>query len=128
MPVRTPVPAATCQVRGGGVEEHHRGDVGREHLVEALERPARRPLDVHGRDLALGRPVQVEEQLVDLREVLDALGQALARLAGLLHEVAAEAARHADEDELDGELHARVGVGRGARPGARSAAPRPARR
>ena len=75
-----------------------------------LEGPPCRALHVQGRDLALGRPVEVEQDLVHLREVLDPLGQALAGLVGVLDQVAAEAAGHAHEDELDGELHALVGV------------------
>ncbi len=108
---RTPVPAATCQERVDGIEQHHGGDVGAEHLLEPFEGPAGRAFDVHGRDLALGGPVQVEEQLVDLGEMLDPRRQALSGLVGLLDEIAAEAAGHTDQDELDGELHALVGVG-----------------
>jgi hypothetical protein len=84
--------------------------VGREHLLEPFEGPAGPAFHVHGRDLVLGRPVQVEKQLVDLRQVLHLCRQALAGLMGLFDQIAAEAADHADEDELDGELHALVGV------------------
>jgi hypothetical protein len=65
---------------------------------------------VHGRDLAFGGPVQVEEELVDLGEMLDASGQSLTGLLGLFDDVAAEAPRHTDEDEFDGELDTRVGI------------------
>ena len=108
-----PHPAARGHVPGaaGGVEEHHGGDVGGEHLLETLEGPPGRTVHVQGRGFALGRPVEVEEDLVDLRQVLDALGQALAGLIGVLDEVSGKAAGHADEDELDGELHALVGIG-----------------
>jgi hypothetical protein len=59
---------------------------------------------------SLGGAVEVEQQLVDLREMLEAHRQALGGLMGVLDQVPAEATGHTDEHELDGELHALVGV------------------
>ncbi len=103
------LPGHQVPIAGDGVAQDHGGDVGREHLLQAFERPPGGTVEIEWRRLARRGPVQIEQQVVDLGQVLGMGGETLSGLAGVIDDDAAEPPHHPHQDDLDGELDARAG-------------------